>query len=68
MLVNRASAPIWEVTRYGHNGLDLHRKKPAPWVNHYTFHIWDQEWGHVAIRMCGHPPFTRWSCSMATNG
>jgi hypothetical protein len=29
-----------------------------PYVNHYTFHIWDAEWGHVAIRMCGHPPFS----------
>jgi len=58
VLVNRAPAPVWEVTRYGQGGLDLHRKQPAPWVNHCTFHIWDQEWGHVAIRMCGHPPFS----------
>jgi len=26
-------------------------------VNHYYFHIWDEDWGHVTIRMCGHPPF-----------
>jgi hypothetical protein len=56
VLVNRAPAPIWDVHRYGNGGIDLRRKKPH--VNHYTFHIWDAEWGHVAIRMCGHPPFS----------
>lgn len=58
VLVNRAPAPVWDVARYGNNGLHLQRKQPAPWVNHYTFHIWDHDWGHVAIRMCGHPPFS----------
>jgi hypothetical protein len=58
VLVNRAPAPVWDVFRYGNGGIDLRRKKPMPYVNHYTFHIWDAEWGHVAIRMCGHPPFS----------
>jgi hypothetical protein len=58
VLVNRAPAAVWEVHRYGKGGIDLRRKKPMPYVNHYTFHIWDAEWGHVAIRMCGHPPFS----------
>jgi hypothetical protein len=26
-------------------------------VNHYSFHIWDAEWGHITIKMSGHPPF-----------
>lgn len=56
VLVNRAPAPIWDVKRFGQGGLDLRRKQA--YVNHYTFHIWDEEWGHVAIRMCGHPPFS----------
>jgi hypothetical protein len=56
ILVNRASASIWDVHRYGKGGIDLRRKQS--YVNHYTFHIWDAEWGHVAIRMCGHPPFS----------
>jgi len=56
VLVNRAPAPIWDVHRYGKGGIDLRRKQS--YVNHYTFHIWDAEWGHVAIRMCGHPPFS----------
>ncbi len=58
VLVNRAPAAVWNVHRYGNGGIDLRRKKPMPYVNHYTFHIWDAEWGHVAIRMCGHPPFS----------
>jgi hypothetical protein len=55
ILVNRAPASIWDVRRFGKGGIDLRRKQA--YVNHYTFHIWDGEWGHVAIRMCGHPPF-----------
>lgn len=55
VLINRASCPIWDVKRFGKGGMDLRRKKAH--VNHYTFHIMDEEWGHVAIRLCGHPPF-----------
>ena len=55
VLVNRAPASVWDVARFGNGGMDLRRKNAH--VNHYTFHIWDAEWGHVAIRMCGHPPF-----------
>jgi hypothetical protein len=55
VLVNRAPASIWDVKRFGKGGIDLRRKQA--YVNHYTFHIWDAEWGHVAIRICGHPPF-----------
>ena len=31
-------------------------KKPA-FVNHYSFHIMDPAWGHVVIKISGHPPF-----------
>ena len=55
VLVNRAKAAVWDVRRYGNGGMDVRRK--TAYVNHYTFHIWDADWGHVAIRMCGHPPF-----------
>jgi hypothetical protein len=27
------------------------------YVNHYSFHIIDPQWGHVTIKMSGHPPF-----------
>src|SRR5437667_5763114 len=53
ILVNRAQAPVWEVTRKQH----LERKNPMPYVNHYSFHILDPDWGHVTIKISGHPPF-----------
>jgi len=28
-----------------------------PYVNHYSFHILDPEWGHLPIKISGHPPF-----------
>jgi len=57
VLVSRAPAPVWEVERFGKGGLDVKRKSPMPYVNHYSFHIFDREWGHVTVRMSGHPPF-----------
>jgi len=56
VLVSRASAPAWHVHKSdaGHI-LSLVRKYPC--VNHYFFHIIDPDWGHVTIRMSGHPPF-----------
>lgn len=58
ILVAKARAPVWEVhrTKSGKIG-DIHRKAPLPFVNHYSFHIWDPEWGHITIKMSGHPPF-----------
>jgi len=58
VLVGRAPAPVWDVDRFGNGGIGLKRKKPFPWVNHYSFHILDGEWGHVTVKLCGHPPFT----------
>jgi hypothetical protein len=28
-----------------------------PYVNHYSFHILDPDWGHVTVKISGHPPF-----------
>jgi hypothetical protein len=53
ILVGKAPAPVWEATGKHH----LEWKKPMPYVNHYSFHIWDPEWGHVTIKISGHPPF-----------
>src|SRR5205085_1158300 len=34
------------------------RKKEADaYVNHYSFHILDPDWGHLTIKISGHPPF-----------
>ena len=56
ILVARAVAPVWEVTRTGTGKIANLAKKRA-FVNHYSFHIWDPEWGHLTIKMSGHPPF-----------
>jgi len=59
ILVSRAPAPVWDV-QCSKSGkiVNIARKKPLPWVNHYSFHIMDPDWGHVTIKMCGHPPFS----------
>ena len=56
ILVARAVAPVWEVTRSAGGVLGNLAKKRA-FVNHYSFHILDPEWGHLTIKMSGHPPF-----------
>jgi len=53
ILVGRAQAPVWDVSANHH----IERKKPMPYVNHYSFHIVDPEWGHITIKISGHPPF-----------
>ena len=53
ILVGRAQVPVWEVGRNHH----LEHKKPMPYVNHYSFHILDPEWGPITIKISGHPPF-----------
>jgi len=55
ILVARAQAPVWEVQRSTRGAIrNLAAKKP--YVNHYSFHILDPEWGHLTIKMSGHPP------------
>jgi hypothetical protein len=53
VLVGRAQAPVWDISANHH----VERKKPMPYVNHYSFHILDAEWGHITIKISGHPPF-----------
>ena len=35
----------------------MHLERKYPYVNHYSFHILDPDWGHVTIKMSGHAPF-----------
>jgi len=56
ILVRKAQAPVWEVSM-SEKQHHLERKKPMPYVNHYSFHILDPDWGHVTIKISGHPPF-----------
>ena len=53
VLVGRAPAVVWTVGAHHH----IERKTPAPYVNHYSFHILDRDWGHLTIKISGHPPF-----------
>src|SRR5713101_3505840 len=55
ILVGRAVAPVWDVQRSSGGG--IHLTKKLPYVNHYSFHIMDAQWGHITIKMAGHPPF-----------
>jgi hypothetical protein len=57
VFVARAPAPIWEAYTNPKGQVVLYRPKRPALVNHYYFHIVDRQWGHVTIRLCGHPPF-----------
>ena len=56
ILVARAVAPVWEVRRSA-NGVITNLEKKKAFVNHYSFHIMDPAWGHLTVKMSGHPPF-----------
>ena len=56
ILVARAVAPVWDVERTP-NGTIRNLAKKKAFVNHYSFHIMDPEWGHLTIKLSGHPPF-----------
>jgi hypothetical protein len=56
ILVARAVAPVWDVARTPNGTLRNLAQKKA-YVNHYSFHIVDPEWGHLTIKLSGHPPF-----------
>ena len=58
ILVSKAPALVWEAQMTGTGKLgQLVIKQPWPYVNHYSFHILDPDWGHLTIKMSGHPPF-----------
>ena len=56
ILVARAPATVWKVKRSA-SGVIRNLAKKKAFVNHYSFHIIDPDWGHVTIKMAGHPPF-----------
>jgi hypothetical protein len=57
VLVAKAPASVWEVRRSESSGVIGTIAKKTAYVNHYSFHILDPAWGHVTIKMSGHPPF-----------
>ena len=56
VLVARAPATVWKVNRSA-SGVIRNLVKTRQFVNHYSFHIMDPTWGHLTIKMSGHPPF-----------
>jgi hypothetical protein len=56
ILVARAAAMVWKVSR-SKAGVICNLEKRREFVNHYSFHIMDPSWGHVTIKISGHPPF-----------
>ncbi len=56
VLVARAVAMVYEVERSA-KGVVRNIERKKGYVNHYSFHILDPEWGHLTIKMSGHPPF-----------
>lgn len=58
ILAGKAQAPLFEVKHFNNGSIDIRRKKPYSYVNYYFFHIMDDDWGHIIIRFCPHPPFS----------
>ena len=56
VLVARAPATVWKVSRTA-AGVIRNLEKTRQFVNHYSFHVMDPTWGHLTIKMSGHPPF-----------
>ena len=56
ILVSRAPATVWKVDRSA-AGVICNLEKSRQFVNHYSFHIIDPTWGHVTMKISGHPPF-----------
>jgi hypothetical protein len=56
VLVAKAPATVWKVNRSG-RGVITSLEKKREYVYHYSFHIMDPAWGHVTVKMSGHPPF-----------
>ena len=55
VLAAKAPAPVWKVKRSAAGNI-TNLEKRIGCVSHYSFHIMDPDWGHVTIKMSGHPP------------
>jgi hypothetical protein len=56
VLAAKAPAAVWKVHRSA-RGVITNIEKKREYVYHYSFHIMDPAFGHLAIKMSGHPPF-----------
>ena len=57
IFVAKAPALVWQAKNNRDGKVVLRRPKNWPLVYHYHFHIVDPQWGHLTIKMSGHPPF-----------
>lgn len=57
IFVAKAPALVWQAKNNRAGKVVLRRPQSWPLVYHYHFHIVDKEWGHLTIKMSGHPPF-----------
>jgi hypothetical protein len=56
ILAAKAPAGVWKVNRSPRGAITSIERK-TEYVYHYSFHIMDRAWGHLTIKMSGHPPF-----------
>jgi len=56
ILAAKAPAAVWKVHRSA-RGVITNLEKKREYVYHYSFHIMDPSFGHLVIKMSGHPPF-----------
>jgi hypothetical protein len=64
ILAAKAPAPVWKVRRSA-RGVIVNIEKKREYVYHYSFHIMDPAFGHMVIKMSGHPP---WPAQVILNG
>jgi hypothetical protein len=57
ILVAKAPAMVWDVRRSADGTVIGTLARKRTYVNHYSFHIIDRQWGHLTIKMAGHAPF-----------
>jgi hypothetical protein len=55
ILAALAPMPVFQVHRSSKGITNI--KTKSSYVNQYSFHILDPEWGHLTIKLCPHPPF-----------
>jgi hypothetical protein len=56
ILAAKAPATVWKVRRSAAGAITNIEKKREH-VYHYSFHIMDPAFGHLTVKMSGHPPF-----------
>ena len=64
ILAAKAPARVWKVNR-SPGGAITSLEKKTEYVYHYSFHIMDPAWGHMVVKMSGHPP---WPAQVILNG